>query len=269
VQHLRLGENWSLETIWSAFDFGWKLREVIPESWLRDSDRELKRALLDVYGRRCDQLAGQISPNATLARLIAESLGAGDSLISFNYDTIAERVASTRHRLTVGRSTSARVRLVKPHGSASWNLNCKTGDVTSCTVSGEPLLDSIHSRAVCDTIEPMVLGAVPIKSELIQEVQECARSPSVFRVVAEQWSLVVQSIKHADSIYVVGYSFPRDDQYGRFLIQEALRMRPPHRKLHVKYYERMDQCQKTADAIRDTFGNCLDGLEYCGAVRPG
>jgi hypothetical protein len=101
-----------------------------------------------------------------------------DTLISFNYDTLAERLAE-RQGIALRHSSdriSDAVRFAKPHGSASWNLY----DLSPLKV-GLPLRDSIDEGAIkAGILKPLLLGAVPMKSELIREVQWCNRVPGVF-----------------------------------------------------------------------------------------
>ena len=78
-----------------------------------------------------------------------------------------------------------------------------------------------------------MLGAVPIKSELIFEVQRFYGLP-VFDVVVQQWKTVVTAVREAEKLIVVGYSFPREDQYGRFLFREAVRLRKNPLKLRAQ-----------------------------------
>ena len=62
----------------------------------------MKKALLEIYGKRCDDAANRLplTDSYTLGQLIKNELNPGDIIISFNYDTIVERLA---HRL--GRHT--------------------------------------------------------------------------------------------------------------------------------------------------------------------
>jgi hypothetical protein len=114
--------------------------------------------------------------------------------------------------------------------------------------------------------EPLLLGAVPIKSELIREVQE-AYFRQVWQVVMMQWRLVTRAVRDADSFIIVGYGFPTEDQYGRFLFGEAMRLRakPPR---SIEFYELADRAECTESAIRSAFGRCDLQPDYTGPVKP-
>src|SRR6266446_3067376 len=84
VSHLRLPpDHWSLEEVWSCMDYYAKLQEAIPmrRAW-SEASPEMKKALLQVYGKRCDDLAEQLplTGKYTLGRLIKDELAPGDIL---------------------------------------------------------------------------------------------------------------------------------------------------------------------------------------------
>ena len=279
VEHLGLGlDEWGLEPVWTCMDYYAKLREAIPQSspWC-DESPQMKKALLEVYGKRCDDAAEKLplTGSYTLLELIKE-LEPGDILISFNYDTIVERLA---HRfghtvLSVDAQEQNRkkgITLVKPHGSTSWtlDLNRIISDSHQCVISGgvhgEVLLNSLDPTDVDSGREPLVLGAVPIKSELIREVQGFCRSPQVFQTIARQWRVLVEAIRDADSVVIVGYSFPKEDQYGRFLLQEGMRLR--NSGLTVEFFELQGRISERGEAIWSAFGSRVEKLVYRGKVE--
>lgn len=284
VNHLSLSPNdWSLEPIWTYMDYCAKLQEAIPNSlpWTGEHpSRQMKKALLEVYGRRCDDAADQLPRDGsyTLGRLIERELNSGDIIISFNYDTIVERLARRFGHtfLSVYAQEQERRRgitLAKPHGSTSWTLDLnriRRGSpqhVISVGEHGEVPLNSLEPVDVDNHREPLVLGAVPIKSELIREVQVQLHDESrpVFDTIIRQWRTVVEAVRGADSVVVVGYSFPQEDQYGRFLLKEGMRLR--ERSLTVEFFELEDKISERGEAILDVFGSRVENLIYRGAVE--
>lgn len=281
VEHLDLlRTDWSLEQVWTCMDYYAKLEKAIPNSrnWSGESP-EMKKALLEVYGGRCDDVADQLplTGSYTLGQLIKNELNPGDIIISFNYDTIVERLARRfgRRLLSVDAQEQERrkgITLAKPHGSTSWtlDLNCNPRRVISASNDDGVLLNSLkptdlYNGRVYSGREPLVLGAVPIKSELIREVQDFCGSPQVFTTVAKQWKAVVEAIRDADSVVTVGYSFPQEDRYGRFLMQEGTRLR--NSSLTVEFFELECKRLEREEAIRDVFGSCVENLVYRGAVE--
>ncbi len=86
-------------------------------------------------------------------------------------------------------------------------------------------------------MEPLLLGAVPIKSELIREVQ-CSR-PDIFNLVMRHWLVLCYAVATCETLIIAGYSFPKEDLYGRFLFEEAIRFRESWKTgpLRVELYE--------------------------------
>ena len=280
VEHLHLPlDRWGLEPVWTCMDYYAKLHKAIPNSppW-SDESRQMKKALLEVYGRRCDDAANQLplTDSYTLGRLIRNELNSGDIIISFNYDTIVERLARRfgHTLLSVCAQEQDRkkgITLAKPHGSTSWTLDLnRVGrgspqHVISVGEHGEVLLNSLEPVDVDNHREPLVLGAVPIKSELIREVQDFCGSPQVFQTIARQWRTVVEAIRDADSVVVVGYSFPQGDEYGRFLLQEGMRLR--NSRLSVEFFELQNKKCEREKAIKSAFDSLVKNLVYRGKVE--
>lgn len=270
VDHLGLPRNdFSLDAVWTYLDFYAKLQDALPapKPW-RNESPDIKKAVLRVYGKRCDRLADRLprSVSYTLGRLMKNEVSPGDLLVSLNYDTLIERLAVRfGHKLCAAGCTPGRhaVLLSKPHGSASWTMDLDLHKVTWHEHDGSPQLDSLAEEEVEHRREPLVLGAVPIKSELIREVQ-CS-FPEIFSVVTTQWKAVVDALKKSNTMVVVGYSFPREDLYGRFMFAEAMR----HRKtnLRVQYFDLPDVALERCKEIVDVFGRRISRPEYRGPVE--
>src|SRR5262249_21999086 len=155
-------DDWALEPVWTCIDYYSKLQQAIPgapaSSPWPTAAPEIKKALLDVYGSRCDQAANALPLNSsyTLGRLLGKELAAGDTLVSFNYDTLAERLATRfGHTLRLASSLSdldlsfdpSGILFAKPHGSASWAMHLSTNTIT-CSNDYSPILDSLSAADV-------------------------------------------------------------------------------------------------------------------------
>jgi hypothetical protein len=115
--------------------------------------------------------------------------------------------------------------------------------------------------------EPLLLGAVPIKSELIREVQEVGRTDA-FEVVRRQWLAFVEAVRKADEIVVAGYSFPQEDHHGRFLLREAIRQRRQDAgSISLQYYELAARMAEVGKAILETFGQKNIQIQWRGPVE--
>jgi hypothetical protein len=267
VDHLGLERrSWSLEDVWKCLDWYAKLQRALPlpKPW-SDESRQLKKALLAVYGARCDAAAASVREDATVARLFRTELRNGDVIVSFNYDTIAERLAARWLTVTTTPRAGQGVVLAKPHGSTSWSLG-PGRLVRWLRDDGSPFDESLTWADVDCGREPLVLGAVPIKSELMHEIQEFCGMPAVFDAVVTQWRTTVEAIRDAEVAVFVGYSFPADDLYGRFLIQEGLRLRV--KPLDVEFFEVEDKTKERSAEIERVFGRHLGRVCERGPVRP-
>jgi hypothetical protein len=273
AQHLGCSlSGMTLEKLWTCVDYYAKFEAILPERapWNAEGSRDIKRALLRIYGQRCDERAEHLSLEKDFRlRKVLQEVRSGDVLISFNYDTLVERLA-----LRMGHNPrsfhyelrSDVVNLAKPHGSTSWCLDLNARTVTSSHPDGSPLLESLAETEVARSREPLVLGAVPIKSELLREIQRFYGLDDIFSIVARQWQAVVEAIAKTERLVVVGYSFPKEDQYGRFLLKEAVRHRSTG--VAVEYYEQgsSERRDDVTCSIWQTFSGKISSLEYKGEV---
>lgn len=226
IEHARKAHRHvGLEELWTTIDLHAKFVSPFPIAWTARGIviRELKSAVVRMYGSLCDEISRSISEtdNCTLVKVVASEIKAGDTLISFNYDTIVERLVSRMAKAPLQHGKELKpgtIRFAKPHGSTSWCIK----DLPHAVTDGNPLMESFSHEAIRDEIhDPLILGAVPLKSELVYEVQEYYRSPRVFEVIREQWRTLANAVAIATRIVILGYSFPKEDMYGRFFINEG------------------------------------------------
>jgi hypothetical protein len=275
AEHLGFArDDWPLDKVWTWIDYHSKLCDALPDPKRSDligrAAPQLFRALLEVYGPRCDALADRLPLDATytLGALLGSDLRAGDVLASFNYDVIGERLAKRFGRsISCTRGASDVVLLAKPHGSVSWKTYISTRTVRSCEDDGSPFLDSLAPTVLGTGLDSLLLGAVPIKSELVREVQAFSSWISRFDTITAEWRKVVTGIRDCKRIVIVGYSFPPEDQYGRFLVREGLRLRSL-KEPSIEFYELPDKAAERAKEIVDAFSGHVRDIVYCGAVLP-
>lgn len=249
-----------LEDLWTCIDYHAKFPATFRIRWEPRGRvvRELKKALLRLYGSACTEVAEQLSLDAKYTlREIIEELKPGDTLISFNYDTVVESLCHRAGKELFHRCApdDKVIRFAKPHGSTSWDLMPYDPSNRIVALDGEPKrspLDALNKNAPKKRrVDPLLLGAVPLKSELISEVQEHYATPRVYDVILSQWRAVADSIRDADKLVVLGYSFPAEDTYGKFFYREAMLERAQRHcsELQVQYYETCDNKDKTRHQI--------------------
>ena len=217
-----------------------------------DAECELKRALVRLCGTACVDAARAIrkTTQCTIVDVLLKQVKPGDVIVSFNWDTLVERLAMRFGlKLVHGPDRPGKkIGFAKPHGSLAWRI----GTIRPNQLNGRPLLDPLPEFSIVPKItdmEPLLLGAVPMKSELIFEVQQCY-APHVFEIIISQWRAVVEAVCEADTIVVLGYSFPKEDEYGRFFFKEGMRQRSKRLK-RIEYY---NVNRESACAIREVFG---------------
>jgi hypothetical protein len=257
AHHLGGWPGLGLDRLWTCVDYHAKFGSILPRAatWDCEASPQLKSALLRVYGPVCDAAADHLPDAGYTLREILDQVKNGDVLISLNYDTLVERLAKRlgkdlrayQHQLR-----SDVVNFVKPHGSASWCLDLVAKTVASSHPDGAPLLESLTEDDVKRGREPLVLGVVPVKSELIQEVQEKCGTLAVFDTISRQWRGAMEAISHARNLVVVGYGFPSEDHHGRFLLSEAWLARP-YQSMEIRCYELKDQWCKCVASINEVF----------------
>lgn len=266
VQHLGIADdNWDLAKAWARVDYCSKLSAALGTAdYGADASYELRKAALDVYGAFAKEAIVRALDAGKRFRLrdIMEATNAGDVIASFNWDVVAETIAETSGRRLVQapypRSADERT-LIKPHGCVSWRETpAGSGQVA---LGPRPNLDPMTADEVGEQRQPFMLGAVPIKSELIREAQTGTR---VFESVMAQWSSLVHAIREADRLTVVGYSFPTDDGYGGFLFGEAARQRA--RPLGgIDVYGLDEDRDRLVARVREIFRGAPDPI-WCGQI---
>jgi hypothetical protein len=261
-----------LDAVWTRLDYSSKFRLILGSDYGPDAAIQLRQAIADAYSFSNELTTLCASTKDFSLKRVLAGVSAGDAIISFNWDTVAETVFTTM----LGRelvqaphpSGHSGVRLIKPHGSLSW-IHRHDAPVVFREGS-RPILQAMASRDIFQRsggfAQPLILGAVPIKSELLAEIQKS--QASLHETVADQWREAIDVISRADAIEVVGYRFPPEDGYGRFLLCEALRRRPHGALLPVLGYFSLERDRgKFEQAFRDIFGSGVN-YTYEGPVTP-
>jgi hypothetical protein len=273
-------ENWDLDVAWTSLDYLAKLRLGLDGLGLTFDDGTasvaIHRAAAAAYGPLDhDHLsrAWHSAAQFTL-REVLKAVTPGDVVVSFNWDVLVE------HLLVEHRFSGTPVRLVqaphqpggdvvtiaKPHGSLSWGREFPLrGDAPDFLPGPDPLLNPMLPSDISDQKQPLVLGAVPIKSELLKEIQ--CRHPFVHRRIMEQWSTLCRALRDADEMQVIGYGFPPEDQYGLFMLCKARELRTKDWRRVVLYEVPGRRCDEVAGHLARLLELPDDKIRRRGPVR--
>lgn len=279
----------NLDRIWTHIDYTAKLRRSLcvrqdcpsrpPCSAVDcgapdygDVSGQLRNALLDAYSLETETADLIATGQPFTLKRILDALEGGDVLISFNWDVVAERtLASLRPTLKVVAASrqclrSDALNLIKPHGSLSWE-DRGAGKGVFWDEGGSPRPDPMR-RTGFEHPQPFILGAVPIKDELLAGTQK--DNPEIFETIGDQWAAVVNAVSLAKQLVIVGYGFPPEDGYGRFLFRAAAGRRTDSaRGLRIEFYSRAEDTSTIEGALRDIFGKSIT-YTYQGTVTgPG
>lgn len=263
--HRRTKNDWDLDAAWTHLDYLAKLHKALETMHFPSSaSHELHAALVAVYGNlnlgwvRSAYDAGQ---SFTLSEELRR-VTSGDVVVSFNWDVLVEALLLYRLRDTpsvrVVQAPHKRlercVEFAKPHGSLAWNrydlgaIGHDTGPTLGPIPTAAEVLWTEHEPDLKNKKEPLLLGAVPIKSELIAEVDRPQHA-----IVMAQWATFLRGLTEASEVCVLGYSFPKEDAYGRFLMREAIRRRT-RPITRVDLYEVPTKFPGVRDAIVEVLG---------------
>jgi hypothetical protein len=292
-------ESWALDKVWGAIDNRVKLKYILdlnlpgapssPPRTKRNYDVqpdpwglagfELRCAVTRIYGARLNSAIQEaVKGSGTLKEELAR-LQAGDCLISFNYDLLAEellravskRVVRSGRLLETGDIEDA-VLLCKPHGCLSWKQRVpENGRVVQILEHPMAEKDVDFDPRENATIQPVIVAPVPFKSEIIvPELQEGNVDDS-FKLLVSQWRDAIQRISQAEKLIVLGYGFPPEDLHAQYLFGEAAAKRESNKRLKIEIYE---ICRQRYKEVKEAINRllkpalCKYHCEYKGPVEP-
>ena len=126
--------------------------------------------------------------------------------------------------------------------------------------------DIDYYRSIHATRQPGVVAPVPYKDEIINQNSANEDVHQFFSLISAQWESTVEWISKAQTLVVMGYGFPQEDQHADYIFREAAARRGPNSKLEITVYERCDEGLGTRLArIVDIFRT---GFTYKGPVEP-
>ena len=285
-------EAWALDKVWSAIDTRVKLQQIwglgLPGALFpyivkgvqrNDWDPwgiagfELACLVARVYGDNLEDKIKKAAEGNGSLKTELDKLKGGDCVISFNYDLLAERILdklakewirANRYYERIQRDN--KILLNKPHGCLSWKGHFSEKE---CPV--EILYGPMPERDIRPQVHPCLAAPVPFKSEIIDPTLQLNLAPNMFHLLVAQWRSAIEYLSEANKLVVMGYGFPSEDLYARYLFAEAAAKRDNEASLEVEVYEicrqRYDEVEKE---IKKTFGpsRCHFTCKYKGKVEP-
>lgn len=289
-------DNWPLDKVWGAMDTRWKLHDIIGQREYLSSKEtgrstniiknahpahndmwdhasfELRYLTTQVYGSGLEcaiEKAGKCDCGSCNLKSVFDELNPGDSVISFNYDNLAEKMLdgcgkkwTVAHPNTLKKDTH--ILLSKPHGSLTWKQYSPEIPSKGFEIQLKPMSEDEYryDPQINATCQPGIIGPVPYKSEII--FPEYQRSvPMFYRYLVAQWKELIDYVSKVNKLIVCGYSFPVEDYHARYLFAEAAARRNG-KKLDIEVYS---QSGNTLENVRHIFGNDIDCLCCKGKIE--
>jgi SIR2-like domain len=140
----------------------------------------------------------------------------GDTIITFNWDLLIEEALRDLGKDWEYDLRDNAISILKPHGSLDWfdsrEVSIKSELVFPLNEKFKRILVFRRFRAprTKSPAAPIILPPVANKSIKYKELQ------SIWR---DAW----RALRHADEIYILGYSLPPEDLHARFTIRSAIR----------------------------------------------
>jgi hypothetical protein len=133
-----------------------------------------------------------------------KQLTKNDTLISFNYDLVIERLSRDINVILPGNEKAPRQKegpsLLKLHGSINWK---RLSDSYTVTIGDEEHAISCAPQEMC------IATPGPSKAEATSQLSSL-------------WELAESAIQEADAIFFVGYRFPQSDATSRERLLTAI-----------------------------------------------
>lgn len=177
---------------------------------LRTYVRKVWTALTEEVSNVFGHFHANSSTKKTYRAFVNRHFRKGDTVVSFNYDTVFETSLPPKKQFFYPSIQGKKrlIPLLKPHGSINWNL----GEKGSISVENDPE----HPVIVAPTHLKFIAG----------QHQEDAEQPIGYldqaAGIRDIWTLMEARMKEASALVFVGYSFPVADLYFSSVLRSVL-----------------------------------------------
>ncbi len=251
--------------------------------FLGDCGRDFRRLVCDVYSRY--DVADTEDCFAKLDKIIYEAESAKDSkfkflgYLTFNYDCFLEESLSrlARKFKYIGSNfvvdsfdalIHGDIPIIKLHGSLSWEER-REGISHLIRFHDQPYLSKNQINPEYDNDNKWIQPAIIPPTIFKQEINDDSRvNNPLTQVILQQWRSAITILQEADTIIIIGYSFPESDFHAHriFQISSMIRRRttkPPVKVLYCAGPEddekkREGEGVKRKNMLKRIFGNHAD-----------
>ena len=152
---------------------------------------------------------------------------AKDSIITFNYDLVLERemlglklapeyhcgTSATPYREAFG-GHKAQINILKMHGSANWVMchKCESGRLHFLD-SETAIVSNVQSLS-CPQCDQAGLSQIIVPPTWNKGIEG--------KFLRSVWSKALQEMMTAERLFIIGYSFPKTDQFFKYMLGLAL-----------------------------------------------
>lgn len=149
------------------------------------------------------------------------------STVSLNYDRLAEQALEAYHYYPFQEGTGHEV--LKPHGSLNWKHVIPTGRPDSIEVIGALSVEDLGYDEDGSLIQHSIIGLVRTKREFGPSEESSAIRYYYPRILDRSVTLLTA----AESIYIIGYSFPLGDTHLRIILHNLRQRRTEPYKMII------------------------------------
>jgi hypothetical protein len=232
---------------WTS-EYPLKIADLVsdPRSLLRDLDKIARRTL----AAQCESFLFNRDPAQEEAwspfRRWADGLDATtDAIITFNYDRVLEKIDSDQTKLQIlkpdeGEDTGKRVSVYRLHGGVNWAIEN----------------DRVVTRDACELLKSK-------DAQIAIAAPGLGKTHFAAQYLEALWKRAESHLSQAETVFFIGYSFPKSDAEALRRILDALKIKteaPALRDIHlVLGAETTASTQRVAALLQTcTAGRCLE-----------
>lgn len=262
--------------------------------------RDVFKAICEVYGPSSPYLSrGSPAPPGLCSnywRFLENKVRADDTVITFNYDFLLDRVLEEKASLrpderlgplpTLFDTAHGPARFIKLHGSVLWwvernwnqNRDYYLGNANAGSVKFRPFAEAVRNlggvgcRWLPQAIVPQRHEDIPL-ARIVEPVivpPTIAKEEHLARPeISQLWQQAQRDLSATDKIYVLGYSFPPTDEHVTDMTRAAAGDRPSHdyRGVTVTVVTRPNACKREVEDLQHRVRDALPGADKITVAR--